>query len=223
MNRATFRRVLETLLREYPPENWSEGMDPFEVLVAVVVSQNTTVANERRALESLRRQVGLSPQALAEASVEELERALRPAGLFRSKAPRLREIARLLIEGYDGDLRRILALPVEEARRVLVSLPGVGPKTADVVLSMVAHRPTLPVDTHIWRIARRWELTPGRSYEDVRRALEKLIPPGMRRSAHLSLIKFGRSTCLARRPLCASCPVQTHCPYFQKGLAVASR
>lgn len=216
MDAATFRRAMKIVLKEYPADDWSSDMDPFETLVAVIISQNTTVANERRALGRLRGALGISPHSLASASVEDLERALRPAGLHRTKAPRIRDVARHLLERYDGDLGRILRLPFEEARETLTSLPGVGPKTADVVLNMVGGFPTMPVDTHIWRIARRWELTPGRSYEDVRGALEALIQPDERRGAHLSLIRLGRETCLARTPKCASCPVQDQCPFYAK-------
>ncbi|MFQ5838500.1 MAG: endonuclease III domain-containing protein [Thermoplasmata archaeon] len=215
MKGSTFREVMEILLREYPPEDWSKGMDPFEVLVSVVVSQNTAVANERRALERLRERVGITPQTIARAPLEVLEEALRPAGLHRSRAPRLKEIARRLLEGHGGDLKRILELPQEQAREALMDIPGVGPKTADVVLSMVVNHLTLPIDTHIWRIANRWEVYQGRDYEKAREALEAIIPPERRRDAHLSLIRFGRTTCLARRPLCTSCPVQGYCPYFQ--------
>ncbi len=207
---------MRIVLDEYPPGDWSSSMGAFEVLVAVIISQNTTVANERRALTRLREVVDISPHSIAEASLGDLERALRPAGLHRTKAPRIRELARWLLEKYDGDLRRILHLPFEEARSILTSLPGIGPKTADVVLNMVGGFPTLPVDTHIWRISRRWELTPGRNYEEVRSALEVLIPPEERRKAHLSLIRLGRETCLARAPRCPSCPVQDHCPFYAK-------
>lgn len=192
-------------------------MDPFEVLVAVVISQNTTVANERRALESLRKSVGTAPEALAKASIGALEEALRPAGLYRSKARRLREMARRLLRDFGGDLRRILSLSLEEARDALLRLPGVGPKTADVVLSMAGGHPTFPVDTHLWRIARRWDLVQGNSYEEVRRAYEELVPPEKRREVHLCLIRFGRTVCLARRPRCPTCPVRAYCPYYQGG------
>ncbi len=216
MQRETLRRVMEIVLRDYPAENWSVGMDPFEVLISVIISQNTTVANERRALENLREGVGLSPEAIASADTETLEAALRPAGLFRLKAPRLKQIARYLLDHHEGDLRKLLDLPPSMAREALMALPGVGPKTADVALNVIAGLPNMPVDTHIWRVARRWEITTGRSYEDVRGALEELIEAGRRREAHLSLIRFGRTTCTARRPLCPTCPVQAHCPYYGK-------
>lgn len=216
MDKATFDRVLATVLRDHPVEAWWRGMSPFEVLVSVVISQNTTVANERRAMQRLRERVGIAPTAFASAPVEALEDALRPAGLFRTKARRLREIARRLVAPGGLNLRALLEKPTAEARQALMGLPGVGPKTADVVLNVVADRPTLPVDTHIWRIARRWELTPGRTYEEVRGALETRVPPHRRREAHLALIRFGRTTCTARRPRCPECPVRADCPYYAR-------
>ncbi len=216
MDRATFRRVMGIISKEFPSVDWSREMDPFEVLVSVVISQNTTVANERRALERLRKAMEITPRALSEAPLEVLQEALRPAGLHRTKAPRLRQIASEIRDRHGGDLMELLRLPLKEARRALMKLPGVGPKTADVVLSMVAGLPTFPVDTHIWRIARRWEVASGKSYAEVNSSLEALVPAEERRAAHLSLIKFGREICLARQPLCASCPVQGYCPYFQK-------
>ncbi|MCJ2519569.1 MAG: hypothetical protein LN412_01290, partial [Candidatus Thermoplasmatota archaeon] len=130
MDTTTFNKILDTLSREYPPKDWTKGMRPFEVLVSVVISQNTAVANERRALKELRRRVGITPEALAKAPLRDLEEALRPAGLHRTRARRLKEIATLLSREHGGDLPEILRRPMEQARDALLSLPGVGPKTA---------------------------------------------------------------------------------------------
>lgn len=216
MDRTTFNQVLTVLTRLHPVEDWSRGMSPFEVLVSVVVSQNTTVANERRAMGRLRDRVGVDSQAIAKAELSDLEDALRPAGLFRSKARSLKSIAQYLSRGGGSDLSTILRLPTEEARRRLTSLPGVGPKTADVVLSMAGDHPTFPVDTHVWRIAKRWELSEAKSYEEVRESLESRVPPDQRRTAHLVLIRFGRETCKAVRPRCPICPVSRQCPWYAK-------
>ncbi|MEE9600112.1 MAG: endonuclease III [Thermoplasmata archaeon] len=216
MDTTTFNKILDTLSREYPPKDWTKGMRPFEVLVSVVISQNTAVANERRALKELRRRVGITPEALAKAPLRDLEEALRPAGLHRTRARRLKEIATLLSREHGGDLPEILRRPMEQARDALLSLPGVGPKTADVVLSMVAGLPTFPVDTHIWRIAERWEIGQKMDYEQIRGNLESLVSPEDRKSAHLVLIRFGRETCTARRPKCPICPVAPDCPFYEK-------
>ena len=216
MDETTFRRVLTTVLRDYPAEDWTRKRTPFEVLVSVVISQNTTVENERRALKNLRAAIGITPERIADASLDELEGALRPGGLYASKARWIQGIAQHLLDRHGGDVRDLIHPPLERARHALMQLDGIGPKTADVVLSMVGDYPTMPVDTHIWRIARRWEVDPGRRYEDVTEALKARIAPEQRREAHLSLIRFGRTTCTARLPRCLICPVRPDCPFYEK-------
>lgn len=216
MDKTTFRRVLTTVLRDYPAKDWTRDRTPFEILVSVVISQNTTVQNERRALENLRATIGITPERIAEASENELEGALRPAGLYASKARWLQGIAQHLLDRHEGNVGDLIYPPLERARGALMQLEGIGPKTADVVLSMVGDYPTMPVDTHIWRIAQRWELDPGRRYEDVTEAWKARIPPRQRREAHLALIRFGRETCTARLPRCLICPVAPDCPFYAK-------
>lgn len=215
MDRVDFQRVLRVVLERYPLEDWSRGMNPFEVLAAVVISQNTTVANEGRALARLRARVPVTPDAVATAPREDLEEALRPAGLQQGKAAALQEAARYLLAEHGGDLRRVLDRPTEEAQVLLESLEGIGPKTADVVLSMAGDHPTMPVDTHVRRLAERWEVASG-TYRAVTEALKAWIPPPRRKEAHLALIRFGREVCTARRPKCPVCPVARWCPFYAR-------
>lgn len=200
-------------------------MTPFEVLVSTVLSQSTTAANERRGMDGLRAAFGrVTPGALAAADADTIARAIWHAGLARQKAPRLREIARLVLDRWGGDLGRLMRRPLREARPALTALPGVGPKTADVVLAMAAGRPTFPVDTHIARIARRWRLARGSGYEAVRAALEAWTPPAKRKEWHLAMIAHGRDLCKARRPRCGKCPVAADCDWFQaRGRRVAPK
>src|SRR5438445_557297 len=171
-------RILES---RYLAEDWSHGMTPFEILISTILSQSTTVANERRGLNNLRSRVGaITPQRLADTSEGEIATAIWHAGLARQKAPRIRGVARALLDDRGDRLERILALPTDRAREELMALPGVGPKTADVVLAMAAGHPTFPVDTHIARIARRWNLVRRTDYESIR-APDARGPPGGRR------------------------------------------
>src|SRR3989442_11993703 len=112
---------------------------------------------------------------------DEIAKAIWHAVLSRQKAARIRGIAKAVRDTWGGSLERVLRLPTERARAELMALPGVGPKTADVVLAMAANRPTFPVDTHIARIAGRWDLSRRKDYESVRAALERWTPPGKRR------------------------------------------
>ncbi|MDX1534069.1 MAG: endonuclease III [Thermoplasmata archaeon] len=213
---STLERVLAAVLREYPMEDWTQNRTPFEVLVSVVLSQNTTVQNERRALERLRETVGITPERIASATMEALEDAIRPAGLYGSKARWLRGIAQHLVDRHESNVLDLIHPPLNRARKALLQLDGIGPKTADVVLAMVGGYPTMPVDTHIWRLARRWEIDPGGSYEAVTEAWKAHIPPEQRREAHLALIRFGREVCTARLPRCLVCPVADDCPFYAK-------
>lgn len=207
---------MRTLERRYPTRNWARGMTPFEVLISTILSQNTTVANEKRGMDGLRAVLRtLAPTTVIAASERTIVRAIRHAGLARQKAPRIRAVAEQLARDWGGDLDRILALPMERAREVLMSLPGVGPKTADVVLTMVGGRPTFPVDTHIARIARRWRIVERENYEGTREALERRTPPEKRVAWHLSIIALGRDLCKARRPRCDVCPVSRDCDWYQ--------
>ncbi len=207
-------RVLES---RYPLEDWSRGMTSFEVLISTILSQSTTVANERRGFKDLRSRVrAITPQGIAETPEAEIATAIWHAGLAKQKAPRIVEVARALREGRGDRLERILEMPTDRARQELMALPGVGPKTADVVLAMAAGHPTFPVDTHIARIARRWNLVRRTDYESIRAALERWTPPGKRKAWHLAIIAHGRTLCKARNPRCSECPVRGDCDWYQR-------
>ena len=215
MDRRAFRRTMRILESRYPVPDWSKGMTPFEVLISTVLSQSTTVANERRGLEDLRRRVQtITPERLAETPVEEIAAAIYHAGLARQKAPRIRAIAAAIRDRWDGQVDRILALPTDAARAELMALPGVGPKTADVVLAMSGGHLTFPVDTHIARIARRWNLSRRKDYESIRAALEAWTPHEKRKAWHLAIIAHGRVLCKARNPRCPDCPVRRDCDWY---------
>ncbi|MCI4460646.1 MAG: endonuclease III [Thaumarchaeota archaeon] len=182
--------------------------DPFRVLIATVLSQNTNDRNSYRAFLSLDRAIGVSPGSLAGAPLEALEEAVRPAGMHRARARNIRGIARAVLERYGGDLSRVFSMGLEAARSALMELPGVGPKTADVVLLFCASMPTFPVDTHITRVSRRLGIVPpGAGYEEIRSALQSAFEPGQYAAAHRALIQLGRVYCRPRAPRCDRCPL----------------
>lgn len=190
---------------------------PFEMLVAVILSQRTSRENVAKALELFRKRFKRI-EDVASASVEEIEKAIKPAGLYRMKAERIKAIAEAL--GDERGLEDILRLPYEEARRRLMEMPGVGPKTADVFLMAVRREPVLPIDTHIFRIMRRLGVIGGREdYEELRERLESIVPPEERMRIHLALIEFGRNICRPREPRCGSCPISRLCPSGRRRLS----
>jgi endonuclease-3 len=204
--------VLRILRKRYRGENWTTDRDPFDILIAIVVSQNSTDRITERVTEDLRREIGSGPRPIAGAPEDKLVALLRPAGLAGQKVPKIKAAAAVVLERYHGDLTRVLKLPSREARRELMTLPGVGPKTADVWLSLVGgRREAMPVDTHIRRLALRWRLSKDGDYQRISRRLRGLIPPPRRGRDHLVLIEFGREICQARRPRCGVCPVYDLC------------
>jgi endonuclease-3 len=185
----------------------------FETLVTTILSQNTADRNTARAFEALSKRFEISSEALAKANLSQIENAIRVAGLYKNKARAIKQAAIIVLEKYHGTLQPILSLPVDEARKALMQFPGVGPKTADVVLLFSANQPTIPVDTHVNRVSKRLGFAPvNADYEAVRRSLQSLYNPRDYLNVHLLLIAHGRRFCKARHPLCDACPINTCCP-----------
>ncbi|KXB00306.1 hypothetical protein AKJ47_00865 [candidate division MSBL1 archaeon SCGC-AAA261G05] len=205
------REILDRLkasleLWEYPYR------DPFRVLVATVLSQNTNWQNAKRAYDALLTELP-TPKKLSEASLREIQKLIKPAGLHKNKSRALKEIAQIIQEEYEGDLRQVLRKPIEEAREELTSLSGVGSKTADCVLLFAGGRDVLPVDTHVARTSKRLGFADLKDTpEKVREKLEPIVPKGRRGEAHILLIELGRTYCKARNPNHSECPVEELCP-----------
>lgn len=184
--------------------------DPLSLLVAVVLSQNTNDANSTRAYASLIRVVGypIRPEAILEVGLEGVADAIRVSGMQYVKA---KTIVNLVRSVTVDELDR---LEPQELRRRLLSVPGIGYKTADVFLLMYRRFPVFPIDTHIRRVLTRYGVVdPGDDYETVRSTVEARLPrdPDYIMKAHLCLIKHGRAVCRARRPGCRNCLVSEHC------------
>ncbi|MCS7132050.1 MAG: endonuclease III [Hadesarchaea archaeon] len=211
-DRCRIIEILDRLSAEF--ELWKyRSKDPFEVLVQTVLSQNTNWRNTKLAFDRLMQKFR-KPEQLAQADRREIQRLIEPAGLHQMKSARLKQIAQIVCKKYGGDLRKVVRKPIEEARRELLALPGVGYKTADCVLLFAGGRDVLPIDTHIFRVAERLGFTSAEDgYEEVRTRLEALIPSGRRGEAHILLIQHGRRYCRARVPLCGNCPIQDLCFY----------
>jgi endonuclease-3 len=185
------------------------GVGPFELLVAVILTQNTSDANAFRAYHRLKEAVGgdITPDALLSLGEEKIAELIRPAGMHRQRAKKLVELSKAL---RGRDLAELASMPAEEARRLLTSLPGVGEKTADVILVNMG-KPAFPVDTHITRVAQRWGI--GRRYGEISSWFMRRLPPERYLEVHLKLIQFGRDYCRAKSPRCRECPVRDICPW----------
>jgi endonuclease-3 len=208
------RAVARRLERRFGPLQPPRAVDPIDELVLTVLSQHTSDVNAERAFESLRRVFPGGWPEIVDSSTIEVADAIRSGGLANSKAPRIQAILREVRDREgDFDLSRLRGLPDDEARAYLVSLPGIGPKTAAVVLSFALGRDAMPVDTHVHRVTRRLGFIPPRaSAERADRLLHDLIPDGLRTPMHVGFIRLGREICKAPTPLCRSCPLKDLCP-----------
>jgi endonuclease III len=196
-------------LRELNPHPTTELVysTPFELLVAVVLSAQATDVGVNKATRKLY-PVANTPQAILELGEEGLKRYISTIGLFNAKAKNVIALCRLLIEQHGGE--------VPHSREALEALPGVGRKTANVVLNTAFGEPTIAVDTHIFRVANRTGLAPGKDVRAVEARLEKVIPAEFKQDAHHWLILHGRYVCKARKPDCPHCVIRDLCRYKHK-------
>jgi endonuclease-3 len=206
--------VLRILRRTFAMPKWTEAKrNPFEMLIVTIISQNTADRNTARAFENLSKRFEITPEVLAKAETSQIEECLHVAGLYKNKAKTIKQVSKTILEKFHGTMAPILSLPLEEAREALTQFSGIGPKTADVVLLFSAKQLTIPVDTHVERVAKRLGFAPvNGDYEAVRKNLQKLYNPNDYLAVHVLLIAHGRKYCKAIRPLCEQCPVNMHCP-----------
>lgn len=208
MNVTKRRAIYEALQSLNPhPTTELEYTTPFELLIAVVLSAQATDVGVNKATRKLF-PVANTPQQFVELGEARLADYIKTIGLYRTKAKNVIATCRLLLEKHGGEV------PAE--REALESLPGVGRKTASVVLNTAFGQPTIAVDTHIFRVANRTGLAPGRDVRAVEAALEKFTPPEFRHDAHHWLILHGRYVCKARRPECWHCVIEPLCEYKPK-------
>jgi endonuclease-3 len=203
------RRTIFERLRSANPNPATElrYRTPFELLVAVVLSAQATDKSVNVATEKLYRRAHTPEQMLA-LGAQGLIEHIRTIGLFRSKAKHILETCRLLVERHGGQ--------VPESREALEALPGVGRKTANVILNTAFGHPTIAVDTHIFRVANRTGIAPGKDVREVEEKLLKFVPEEFRQNAHHWLILHGRYVCKARKPECPVCVIRDLCEYRGK-------
>jgi endonuclease-3 len=213
--------VLERLGERYDHPAWAgPRVDTLSELVLTILSQNTADTNSFTAFTALRARYASWAEVL-DAPLDELEQVLRPGGLAPTKARRIKAVLAEVHDATNGswDLSFLGEWPLEEARTWLTDLPGIGRKTAAIVLLFGFSRPALPVDTHVHRVALRLGLIPPRT--DVARAhllLEAALQPDEMYPFHVELIRHGRDTCRAPRPICGLCPLTDACPYYAEAL-----
>ena len=208
MTPAKREALYRNLARAIPePKSELEHTTPYELLVAVVLSAQATDKSVNLATRKLF-PVANTPAKIAALGVEGLEQYIRTIGLYRGKAKNVISLSEILLERHGGEVPR--------TRVDLEDLPGVGRKTANVVLNVAFEELTIAVDTHVFRVSNRTRLAPGKDPLEVETRLLKVTPKKYLRNAHHYLILHGRYTCLAKKPLCAQCPIFEQCEFPER-------
>ena len=210
MNKDIRTEIFTRLQNENPnPETELEYSNPFELLVAVALSAQATDVSVNKATRKLY-PIANTPEALFDLGEDGLKEYIKTIGLFNSKAKNVIKMCEILINQHNSI--------VPETREELEALPGVGRKTANVVLNTAFNQPVMAVDTHIVRVSNRTKIAPGKDVLEVEKRLMRLIPKPFLMDAHHWLILHGRYTCTARKPKCGSCIIEDLCEYKQKEL-----
>jgi len=203
VNRDKRRTIFERLRAERPdPDTELNYQSPFELLVAVVLSAQATDVSVNKATAKLF-PVANTPEAILDLGVEGLKDYIQTIGLYNSKASNIIKACRILVDEHGGQ--------VPHDRASLEKLPGVGRKTANVILNTAFDEPTIAVDTHIFRVCNRTGIAPGKDTKEVEQRLLRVVPEEFKKDAHHWLILHGRYTCLARKPRCGSCVIEDLC------------
>lgn len=208
MNEHKRREIFSRLKRVNPnPTTELRYRTPFELLVSVILSAQATDKSVNKATAELFK-VARAPQQVIDLGLRGLKRYIKSIGLYNTKAANILKTCRLLVEKHEGQ--------VPDTREALQALPGVGRKTANVILNTAFGQPTIAVDTHIFRVANRTGIAPGKNVLAVEMKLLKLVPEEFRHDAHHWLILHGRYTCTARKPRCRDCVIYDLCEYGAK-------
>ncbi|MBI5437052.1 MAG: endonuclease III [Nitrosomonadales bacterium] len=208
MNPAKRREIFTRFRTAKPhPKTELEYRTPFELLVAVILSAQATDVSVNATTRLLFR-VANTPQAMLDLGEEKLREHVQRIGLYQAKSKHIMQACRLLLEKHDGK--------VPQTREELEALPGVGRKTANVILNTAFGQPVIAVDTHVFRVANRTGLAPGKDVLEVERQLLKFVPDEFKHDAHHWLILHGRYVCQARKPKCPQCLIMDLCEYKEK-------
>ena len=211
MNREKRTLIYGALRERNPhPDTELEYASPFELLISVILSAQATDVSVNKATDKLYKAAS-TPQAIFDLGVDGLTPYIRTIGLFNSKAKNIIKTCRILLDEHGGEVPR--------SREALEALPGVGRKTANVILNTAFGEPTIAVDTHIFRVSNRTGIAKGKTPLEVEKRLVRLTPDEFKKDAHHWLILHGRYVCKARKPLCPECPIIEWCEYRRKELA----
>ena len=221
MSAARIARAVELMTREYGPFEEERRLPPADEMVFTILSQHTSDINSSRAYNRLMERFG-TLESVARADIDAIEEAIAPGGLAKIKAPRIKEVLGRVLELNGGslDLSFLREMPLADAKAWLKQLPGIGPKSAGIVLNFSLGMPAMAIDTHIFRVCQRLRAIDAKTGADkAHDVMEAKVPPDEVFNFHVAFITHGRRVCKAQRPLCAECVVGDMCPSRRTFLA----
>lgn len=215
MDRQSLMDVYRELYGHFGRSAWWPAESPFEVMVGAILTQQTVWKNVERAIHGLKREDLMDPGSLSDSPLARIEACIRPSGFYRQKAVRLRALARHLADNYGGSTESFFNRDTGTVRRELLSLPGVGPETADSMLLYAGDKPRFVVDAYTFRVFERLGFDIGNSYDSAQWFFEKRLPADVElyKNFHAVIVEFAKNICRPK-PVCSECPLTSCCRYF---------
>jgi endonuclease III related protein len=208
---SVLMEIYDRLSSSLGPSHWWPGDSPLEIMVGAVLTQNTAWVNVEKAVHRIKREGGLSAKVLSEVDEATLAEWIRPAGYYRLKARRLKNLMAFLMEEWGGQIHNLPNIPVEDLRRRLLTVNGIGPETADSILLYALGLPSFVVDAYTYRILMRHQMIEEEmSYEDLRNYFMERLPtdPDLYNEFHALLVRLGKDYCRKVQPRCEACPLR---------------
>lgn len=196
---------------------WWPHETPFEVMVGAILTQQTVWRNVDSAIKNLKEAGFMEPEALVKAPIEDIEKCVRPSGFYKQKAARIRYLAIYIADNYNGETEKFMEGELEKVRNELLSLPGIGPETADSMLLYAGNRPRFVVDAYTFRVFARMGVDFGGKYETAQAFFVKRLPEdvGLYKNFHAHIVELAKSYCRIK-PLCKECPLHEWCAYYKE-------
>jgi len=210
-------KIYNQLLEHFGHQHWWPAETEFEIIVGAILTQQTTWKNVEKAIKNLKDNNLLEPKKLFKLPISRLEKLIRPCGFFKIKTKRLRSFLKYFIENYDGNLKRMFKTSLNELRKNLLSVHGIGRETCDSILLYVGEKPVFVVDAYTFRLCERYPIIKSKDYEEVKEFFEKDLPKdeNLFKEFHALIVELGKNYCKIK-PKCVDCPLKEGCEYANR-------
>ncbi len=207
-------KIYDKLLNRFGKRNWWHADTKFEVIVGAILTQQASWKNVEIAISNLKRKNLIEPKSLYNLPITKLEQLIKPSGFFKVKTKRLRSFLKFFIDKYDGNLENMFEVPLENLRKELLSVHGIGPETCDSILLYAGDKPIFVVDAYTVRLCQRYPLINSKKYEEIQELFQKNLPKNVNlfNEFHALIVELGKNYCKIK-PVCEKCPLNEGCKY----------